>query len=341
MSLHYLNGILTQSQTINKINNNAFNKGIKQMRNPEFKTPYTMNSYDVNDCLFYPPTTKKQVAVNGFGSWFQTNIVQPVQTAVTNVVQTTQTAAQNVQQTVNTGLQNVVTTTQQAVATIQSQGQAAIQNVTSTIQQGVSNLQVPPFFQQSLTEMWNEVQAYVGKYGKQKAFQPLRTAFLVVVSANVFRIGTKLAQAWNKDKPKLTNWWVNTWGGDINFLFSAIQRASDIKLNGTSIGEPLTLAVVGEAIAAATPVIIAAKQLLASLGIDEEDIKKGLESIKPASKAPLVTATTPSVETLPSPTDTFPSSDQFTPGSTNKTMLYVGIGGALLIGGYLLMKKKK
>jgi len=341
MSLHYLNGILTQSQTINKINNNAFNKGIKQMRNPEFKTPYTMNSYDVNDCLFYPPTTKKQVAVNGFGDWFQTNIVQPVQTAVTNVVQTTQTAAQNVQQTVNTGLQNVVTTTQQALSTIQSQGAAALTNAQTTINQGLANVQVPPFFKQNLNEMWAEIQANVGRFGRQKGLQPLRTAFLVVVSANVFRIGTKLAQAWNKDKPKLTNWWVNTWGGDINFLFSAIQRASDIKLNGTNIGEVVTLAVVTEAIAAATPVIIAVKQLLASLGIDEEDIKKGLESIKPPNKAPLVTATTPSVETLPAPTDTFPSADQLTPGGTNNTLLYVGLGGAVLIGGYLLMKKKK
>jgi hypothetical protein len=340
MSLHYLNGILTEKETIQAINNNAFNKGIKQMRQPEFKTPYTMNSYDVNDCLFYPPTPKKQVAVNG---WFQDaiqNVVSTTQAAVTNVTQTAQTAATNVQQTLSTGVQNVLTTGQQALSTIQSQGQAALTNVTSTIQAGIQNLQVPPFFQQNLTEMWNEATAFVGKYGKKIALQPYRQAFIICVAANVFRMGTNLANSYNKDKNKVTNWWVNIWGGDINILKQAIDKSSNIKLNGITIGDPITLAAVTAAIATATAAIVSCKDLMKQLGIGPKDIDDGLKNVTPDKNAKTVTATSSQTETVPTDAQILQFQTEV-PGSTNKTLMYVGLGGALLIGGYLLMKKKK
>jgi hypothetical protein len=347
MSLHYLNGILTEQQTINKINKNAFTKGIKQMRKPEFKTPYTMNSYDVNDCLFYPgQKPKKQVAVNGFKSWFQTNIVQPVQTAVTNVVQTTQTAAQNVQQTVNTGLQNVVTTTQQAIATIQSQGAAALTNVQNTINQGLQGLQLPQQFKDDLNSLWSKVQGLVGKYGKKIALQPMRTAFLIVTAANAFRLGTNLANAYNRDKTKITNWWVNDWGGDINILKRSINKASNITLNGNvGIGDPVTLATVAAAIAEAAPVIASIAGILTSLGLAIKPLTDAIEKMKPKKEPTPVTATSPSVEREPDQFEDLSQVDLLGSGTgtgtTDKTLLYVGIGGALLVGGYLLMKKKK
>jgi LPXTG-motif cell wall-anchored protein len=347
MSLHYLNGILTEQQTINKINKNAFTKGIKQMRKPEFKTPYSMNSYDVNDCLFYPDQKrKKQVSVNGFGDWFQTNIVQPVQTAVTNVVQTTQTAAQNVQQTVNTGVQNVVTTTQQAIATIQSQGAAALTNVQNTIQQGLQNIPTPQQFKDDLNSLWSKVQGLVGKYGKKIALQPMRTAFLIVVSANAFRLGTNLANAYNNNKTKVTNWWVNDWGGDINILKQAINRSSNITLNGNvAIGDPVTLATVSAAIAEAAPVIASIAGILTSLGLAIKPLTDAIAKMKPKKEPTPVTATSPSVEKLGEPTGDLSQVDLLGSGTgttdTNKTLMYVGIGGALLVGGYLLMKKKK
>jgi len=353
MSLHYLNGILTQNETINKINKNAFKKGIEQMRNPEFKTPYTMNSYDVNDCLFYPaPTRRKKAVVNG---WWQdavqnvtstvqaavTNVATTAQTAAQNVAQTTQTALTNVQQTVNTGLQNVQTTTQQALQTIQSQGAAALTNVQSTITQGLSNVQVPPFFKQNLNEMWAQVQGFVGKYGKKIALQPIRQAFIVCVAGNVFKMGTNLANAWNKDKTKITNWWVNDWGGDINILKQAINRASNITLNGITIGEPLTLAAIAAQITTATAAIASVMAVLKSLGVGVKEIETGLQNITPNRTAPNVTATSPQVETLPPPTDTFENVDLLNAGTNNKTLMYIGIGGALLVGGYLFLKKRK
>lgn len=339
MSLHYLNGIITENETIQAINKNAFNKGIKQLNKPEFKTPFTMNNYDVNDCLIYPIENKnKKAAVNG---WFDDaidNISSTVQAATTNVTSTLSTAAQNVASTLNTGVQNVLTTSQQALNTIQSQGAAALSNTTATIQQGLNNIQVPPFFQQNLNEMWAEVQAFVGKYGKKIALQPLRTAFLICVSANFLRTGTNLANGWNKDKTKITNWWVDTWGGDINALKDAINRSSDIKLNGVYIGEPVTLATVTAAATAASAVLVSVAGILKSLGFGVQEIQDGIKSIVPPKKAPVVTATSPSVETLPAANATFPETTQ---EQSNKTMLYVGIGGALLVGGYLLMKKRK
>jgi hypothetical protein len=334
MSLHYLNGILTEKETIQAINNNAFNKGIKQMRDPEFKTPYTMNSYDVNDCLFYPPTQKKQVVVNG---WFED--------AITNITQTTQTALTNVQQTLSTGVQNVLTTGQQALNTIQSQGQAALTNVTSTIQQGLQNIPTPQQFKNDLNTLWNKVTGLVGKYGKKIALQPMRTAFLILVAANVFRLGVNLGIAYNKNSAKITNWWVNDWGGDINILKRAINKSSNISLNGNVAinGDPVTLATIGLAITEAAPVIASIAGILTSLGLAIKPLTDAIEKIKPKKEPTPVTATSPSVDREPDATADLSQIDVLASGtgSTNKTLLYVGIGGALLVGGYLLMKKKK
>ena len=340
MSLHYLNGIITENETIQQINKNAFNKGIKQLNKPEFKTPYTMSNYDVNDCLIYPEQKpKQQVAVNGWFNDAIDNISSTVQAAATNVTSTLSTAAQNVASTVSTGVQNVVTTSQQALNTIASQGQAALTNVTSTIQSGVQGLQVPPFFQQNLTEMWREATSFVGKYGKKIALQPYRQAFIICVAANVFRMGTNLANAYNRDKNKVTNWWVNVWGGDINILKQAIDKSSNIKLNGVYIGDPITLTAVTAAIATATAAIVSCKDLLKQLGIGPKDIDDGLKNVTPDKTAKTVGPTSPQTETVPTEQDLVTFQTQ-TAGSSN-TMLYVGIGGALLIGGYLLMKKKK
>lgn len=335
MSLHYLNGILTEKETIQVINNNAFNKGIKQMRDPEFKTPYTMNSYDVNDCLFYPPTPKKQVVING---WFED--------AVNSVTSAFQDAGTNIQQTLSTGWSNVVTTTQQALSTIQSQGQAALSNVTTTIQQGLVNIPTPQQFKNDLNTLWNKVTGLVGKYGKKIALQPMRTAFLILVSANVFRLGVNLGIAYNKNSTKITNWWVNDWGGDINILKRAINKSSNISLNGHVAigGDPVTLATIGLAITEATPVIASIAGILTSLGLAIKPLTDAIEKMKPKKDPTPVTATSPSVDREPDASQDYSNIDVFgtgTTGTTDKTLLYVGLGGALLVGGYLLMKKKK
>ena len=335
MSLHYLNGILTEKETIQAINNNAFNKGIKQMRDPEFKTPYTMNSYDVNDCLFYPPTKKRQPEeVNGL-----------LDDAWNSITSAFQTGAANVQQTVQAGWSNILQTGQQAVTTIQTQGQAALSNITTTIQQGLVNIPTPQQFKNDLNTLWNKVTGLVGKYGKKIALQPMRTAFLILVAANVFRLGVNLGIAYNKNSAKITNWWVNDWGGDINILKRAINKSSNISLNGNVAinGDPVTLATIGLAITEATPVIASIAGILTSLGLAIKPLTDAIEKIKPKTEPTPVTATSPSVDREPDATADLSQVDVLASGtgSTNKTLLYVGLGGALLVGGYLLMKKKK
>jgi hypothetical protein len=319
MALHYLNGILTEKETIQAINNNAFNKGIKQMRTPEYKTPYTMNSYDVNDCLFYPPS-KKEIAVNG--NWWETNILNPLQTGLTNV-----------QQTLSTGFQNVVTTTTQGVQNVISQVQQAgsnlLQNVQTGLQNGISNLQIPTINIQKLNAIWSKVQASVGAYGKKIALAPIRQAFITAVSYNANNLGTYMLQGWNKDKTKITNLWVNDWGGDINVLKQAIAKGGKTAINGNSIG--VNVEVILKVVGIALPLIAAFIGILKALGIgvkkEDTDAISRTAPVEPPATSP--TSTTFEIV----PTDELQSSN-------NKTLMYVGIGGALLVGGYLLMKKK-
>lgn len=330
MSLHYLNGIITENETIQQINNNAFNKGIKQLNKPEFKTPFTMSNYDVNDCLIYPIENKrKKVVVNG---WFQDaidNVSNTVQAAATNVTSTLSTAAQNVASTVSTGVQNVVTTSQQALQTIQSQGQAALTNVTSTIQSGLQNIPLPQNFVDKLNLFYNKMTSLVGSFGKKIAMQPMRTAFILATSVNSLNLATMLSEAWLKDKNKIINWWVNDFGGDINVLKQAINRGAKTSISGDINPEDVV-----KALSACSMIVTSIIGILKQLGINigPKD-KENLAKIVPSDTPPAVTSTSPQVETLP----------EFTTlaSTKNNTMLYVGIGGALLLGGYLLMKKKK
>jgi hypothetical protein len=45
-----------------------------------------------------------------------------------------------------------------------------------------------------------------------------RSSFLLLLKANVFNLRKKLTQGYNKNPKKIENWWVGTWGGDLNVL---------------------------------------------------------------------------------------------------------------------------
>lgn len=329
MALHYLNGIINENQLINKINKNAFKKGIKQMRKPEFNTPYTMNSYDVNDVLFYPEQAKryKKTVVNGW-----------LDDAWDNITSTVQTAATNVTSTVNTGIQNVITTTQQGIQnvvnTVQQAGTNALQNIQSTIQNTITSLNLPTNFVNRLNTFVNKMTNLVGTYGKKIAMQPMRTAFILATSTNALNLGTMLAQGWGKDRNKIINWWVNEFGGDINVLKTAISRGSKTTINGDIDPEMIM-----KAISACSMIITSIVAVLKSIGInigpkDKETLSKVIPTDTPTS----VNSSSATVETLPPLTTSPTSSAMLT--EKNNTMLYVGLGGALLIGGYFYFKKK-
>lgn len=325
MSLHYLNGIISEQQTIKAINKNAFKKGVQQLNKPEFNTPFTMANYDVNDILLYPTTTKKEkAAVNGW-----------LEDAFNNITNTVQTAATNVASTLSTGVQNVVSTTTQAVqnvvSTVQQAGATALQNVQTTLQSGLQNLSLPTLSIQKLNDIWSKLQVTVGTYGKKIALAPLRQAFITAVSFNANNLANYMLQGWQKDKNKISNWWTDL-GGDINVLKQAIAKGSKTAISGNAIGE-VNVEQVLKVVAVALPLIAAVIGILKSLGVGvKKEDSDAISRVQPETP-PTVTATSTQTETVP--TDTFTSSL-----TDNKTMLYVGIGGALLIGGYLFLKRK-
>lgn len=113
-----------------------------------------------------------------------------------------------------------------------------------------------------------------------------RSSFLILLKANVFNLRKKLTQGYNKDAKKITNWWVGTWGGDINVLKNNLDlkdtpkktqaqrrkelnamlkraKAKGIKINGVSqIGS------VGAALLTGTGVVLSVITILKELGIE-------------------------------------------------------------------------
>jgi len=266
----------------------------------------------------------KQVAVNGWGDF--SDAWDSVTSAVDSAVDS-----------ISSGFQNVVTT-------VQAAGSNAVKSITDQLNDAFNNVSgLANNFKTAISNKWAELTPYIDKYGKKIALQPIRTAFLICVSANFLRLGTHLANAWNKDFTKLNNWWVNDWGGRTDRLKEAIQRSSKVTLNGTRIGEPITAATVTAAAAEASAAIASVTALLKQLGIDTDQLWNDIKSkVKPNSNAKQVDATSPDTETLPPVTTYSKDVIETTPTPTkDNTMLYVG--GAALLGGaiYLMNKKRK
>jgi hypothetical protein len=112
-----------------------------------------------------------------------------------------------------------------------------------------------------------------------------RSSFLLLLKANVFNLRKKLTQGYNKNPKKIENWWVGTWGGDLNVLKNNLdlrgkpkktkaQRQKEFaillekakkrqKINGVSqIGS------VGAALLTGTGVVLSVITILKELGIE-------------------------------------------------------------------------
>lgn len=174
---------------------------------------------------------------------------------------------------------------------------------------------------------------------------PARAAFLILVAANAFKLGDKLAEGYRKDPNKIKGWW-SRFGGEWNALVQAVNKRAK-----QPIGSPLTAA-----IATATPILIAAKKLIDELGLfkgssdqDAMDMDQAiddgistLESDPNISKSVAVTdADFKSGKILKSkggtksmdvqPTDaTAPAPADDEAEEKNNTLLYLGLGAAAL-----------
>ena len=141
---------------------------------------------------------------------------------------------------------------------------------------GVEPSELGKLFKKTKAER-KERRKKIGKKFKKIAVAPARSAFLLAVSLNVFKLAKRLAQGYKKDSAKLKDFWKKL-GGDEAKLKQAIEKGSKSKLTG-NLGVALEVT-----IATATPIIIAAVKLLKDLksdekGDDEKD-KDGIEDLK-------------------------------------------------------------
>lgn len=156
---------------------------------------------------------------------------------------------------------------------------------------------------------------------------PSRAAFLVATNVNLLKLAKRLKQAYEKDPAKLQKMW-EKFGGDFNLLKRAIATGTKSKLNG-GMGYVVTAA----AVAAATPIIVAAVKVFSDLKSDKKGDGGEDKSIVETLKDSLADSSDVKKEI------------QDDNGGDGETPFYKNpfvIGGAaLLIGGgiYLAVKK--
>lgn len=178
------------------------------------------------------------------------------------------------------------------------------------------------------------------------AAAPARAAMLILVRLNFLKLGTKFAQAWAKDKAKVTRFWTNA-GGKIDKFKEAIASGSKQKISG------LGSVSVGAAIAAATPLLILTTQLLKELNLvdkteenalndaadegamqleNDPDIEKSFAEFPDDGGENKVLPIDKSATETPADDSADDSDDE---GKNKNTMLLIGGAAAL----FLLMKK--
>lgn len=109
-----------------------------------------------------------------------------------------------------------------------------------------------------------------------------RASFLTLLKFNVFKLRNKIAQGYKKNPKKIENWWVNSWGGNLNVLLKNL-KVSKIGM----IGEPVTIAT---AIVAASGVVVSIIDVLKSMNIqvnkNENPPLKEPETEQPEAEQP-------------------------------------------------------
>ena len=99
------------------------------------------------------------------------------------------------------------------------------------------------------------------------ALAPARAAFLGLVSINAFKLGTRLAEAWRKDKSKVVKFWIK-FSGKEKALKEAIEKGSKAQLG---------VITAAAAVATATPILIALAALFKELKVPTDEIQPGID----------------------------------------------------------------
>ena len=173
------------------------------------------------------------------------------------------------------------------------------------------------------------------------ALAPARAAFLALVNLNALKIANKLAKLYKADQQKLINFWTKL-GGKMEALKKGIEKGSKVALSGS--GE-MGFAI-ETAIATATPIIVAITKILKDMKItsptEEAELDKAIDEGKELLEK------NPEVEKGSAEMDSDKEVGITKDEGTSEggafglsTPVLLGIGGAVLVGGYLLLKKKK
>lgn len=110
---------------------------------------------------------------------------------------------------------------------------------------------------------------------------PARASFLLLISVNALKLGTKLSKVWNKDSQRLISFWTKL-GGKTEALKKAIAKGSKQTLSGAELGDPFAVAM-----ATALPIVVAIAKILKDMGIttpkeqgeERESIEQGKKDL--------------------------------------------------------------
>lgn len=157
------------------------------------------------------------------------------------------------------------------------------------------------------------------------ALAPSRSAFLLAVSVNIFKLAKRLNQLYVTNPDKLKNFW-EKFGGDFEKLKKAITK-------GLTHKKALGFAVTTATISASLPIITAVIKLFKELKTDKQgddveddkgvkDINNEIQNDPSGSKTGVKTVVVDEK------------------GNEVKNYMPILIGGAVLVGGYFLIKRR-
>ena len=174
---------------------------------------------------------------------------------------------------------------------------------------------------------------------------PTRGAFISAVSLNLFNLATRLTQLGEKNPAALTKFWEN-FGGKMKGLNKAILKGLSVKRKkaerkakkrGSEVSGDSEIGSVtaGAVIAVALPIVTAVLKLFSSNKSDKAgDDKHDKANVEKLKKTLRENSTDKILDSKADPEESAVS------GLMENKPLLIGGGLAVLLGAYLLMKKK-
>lgn len=221
----------------------------------------------------------------------------------------------------------------------------AVQNVSQTIQNVDRNI----------TNAVQKNLPVVAKIG----LAPARLAFIGIVKLNALKLAKRLAQAYQSSPQgaqELKDLWEKKFKGKWSDLRQAINQGANTSISGSKYkagdivgGQVLgtdgiwhdikkgtrvgSLAAIGAAIATATPILVAVIDLIKKLKSDKQgDASQDIQAIADATK--ILVSPNQNVATIETGAET-------TETPFYKNPMILGIGAVAIVGGYMLMKRRK